>query len=145
MQAGAQEPPSASQMLHQFHQQHLIGLANPSPLCRTARCFARPYRSSDPLPTVTYINRPVCEDEHVEAPGSVVVQGDVCANASIEAGGDVMVWGRYVSNAATCFWMHASCNCQQETASRTLVRVLPRPPSWSTSIVERDQKTRCNS
>jgi hypothetical protein len=36
----------------------------------------------------------VREDEHVEAPGSVVVHGDVLADASIEAAGDVMVWGR---------------------------------------------------
>jgi len=45
---------------------------------------------------VTYIKRSLREDEHVEAPGSVVVHGDVAADASIEAAGNVMVWGRSV-------------------------------------------------
>lgn len=50
--------------------------------------------------TVTYVNRSVHAEEHIEAPGSVVVRGDVAPNASIEATGDVMVWGRYAPQRA---------------------------------------------
>ncbi len=59
--------------------------------------FSQSTSSLDPVgrSTVTYINRHVRADEHVEAPGSVVVHGDVAADASISAAGDVMVWGRY--------------------------------------------------
>lgn len=61
-------------------------------ICLSSRSLASTDLSSKS--TVTYIHRSVREDEHVEAPGSVVVHGDVLADASIEAAGDVMVWGR---------------------------------------------------
>lgn len=80
----------------------LLGLQKRLPLpCRTLSRSKRVCRSLSSnsvdlssRSSVTYINRPVRADEHVEAPGSVVVHGDVAADASISAAGDVMVWGR---------------------------------------------------
>lgn len=67
-----------------------------SAVCRHVCASTRSLASTDlsSKSTVTYIHRSVREDEHVEAPGSVVVWGNVAADASIEAAGDVMVWGR---------------------------------------------------
>jgi hypothetical protein len=65
---------------------------------------------------VTYINRPVRADEHVEAPGSVVVHGDVAADASISAAGDVMVWGRW----ATSKRAHTQCATELAVAQPSM-------------------------
>lgn len=63
------------------HHHHCSRLA----ACRSAALGKAP---------ATYINRSVREDEHVEAPGSVVVLGNVPPTATITAAGDVCVFGR---------------------------------------------------
>ena len=71
-----------------------VRACTPGVPCRSLSAAASSSVDLGSRSTVTYINRSVKDDEHVESPGSVVVHGDVAADASIAAAGDVMVWGR---------------------------------------------------